>query len=219
MSTGHKKIPALSELQAGYPGLRGLFFDMDGTLFDTENYHAQALLKIGTDHQIKTPLSVESMYELMVGRADHLVYEIVKGWENFPKHWSANDFISEKNRNLLEILQTTASEKYFPSPLRKLIDDANQAGIYVALITSSEKVITARLLEMADMSSKFKYVLTRDDALKVKPDPWPYLKALEVANLDPKEVVIFEDSPVGLQAARASGAHVIKVEWYAGKRP
>jgi len=218
MSMSWKTIPTLEQLQSGYPGLKGLFFDMDGTLFDTENYHAQALLKLGSDHQIKAPLSVQSMYELMVGRADHLVFDVVKSWEGFPDNWTVKDFVEEKNRNLLEILSRTKMTHYFPEDTKRLIQKAKRDDFFVALVTSSEKVITSKLLEIAGLDQTFNLVLTRDDCPKHKPDPWPYLKAIEISNLSPNEIVIFEDSPVGLEAARLSGSHVIKVEWFPGMR-
>ncbi len=48
-------IPTLKALKHAYPGVKSLFFDMDGTLFDTERFHTQAFLKIGKDHQVIPP--------------------------------------------------------------------------------------------------------------------------------------------------------------------
>jgi HAD superfamily hydrolase (TIGR01509 family) len=85
---------------------------------------------------------------------------------------------------------------------------------HIALITSSERKITEELLRLVGLNDFFNFVLTRDDSLKLKPDPWPYLKALELSGLSQDEVIIFEDSDVGLEAALQSGCHVAKVEWY-----
>ncbi|WPU64049.1 HAD family hydrolase [Peredibacter starrii] len=208
------KVPSLFELKQGYPGLKALFFDMDGTLFNTEEYHAQAMFMIGERYKIRPPYSPETVHDLMMGKADHLVFDIIKDWEGVPKEWTAADFIHQKNANLIEILAKVDPAKYFPTAILSLLKEAKTEGIYLALVTSSEKVVTEELLKIAKVRDFFNLILTRDDCPSHKPDPWPYLKAMKESHFDKSEIIIFEDSNVGLEAAISSGAHVIKVGWY-----
>lgn len=208
------EIPSLSVLVATFPGLRAIFFDMDGTLFNTESHHEKAFLRIGHDHKIRPPFSPETVHELLMGKADYLVFDIVRTWENFPTHWTVDDFVATKNQNLLKILESVDPATFFAPELKILLNTARASGMYLGLVTSSEKVITKRLLEMAGLGDFFDLILTRDDCPQHKPDPWPYRKAQELARLAPHETLIFEDSDVGLRAAISSGSHVIKVEWY-----
>lgn len=207
------KIPALSELRAAFPTLKALFFDMDGTLLDSERYHTQAFLKIGRDFNIVPPHSPEVIHGLLVGRADHLVYEVVKHWPGFPKDWSARDFVAEKNRNLLSILRQIPRESFLPPEIVTLLKEAKDE-LSLSLVTSSEKVVTEELLRIGDIRELFSLVITRDDCPKHKPDPWPYQRALELTGMAPQDVVIFEDSEVGISAAQGSGAHVIRADWH-----
>lgn len=209
-----KHIPTLNVLKEAYPGTKALFFDMDGTLFNTEAHHEQAFLKIGHDYKIRPPHSPEVIHALLMGKADYLVYNIVKEWENFPKHWSVEDFVNAKNEALLKILAQVDPTTFFPSQILDLLKAAQAENIYLALVTSSEKIITQKLLEIASVTSFFELILTRDDCPNHKPHPWPYLHAIKQSSLSPHEIIIFEDSNVGLEAATASGAHVIKVEWF-----
>jgi HAD superfamily hydrolase (TIGR01509 family) len=218
MTTVHplifSKIPNLSEIRAAFPGIKALFFDMDGTLFDTEKYHIAAMVKIGKTHKIIPPYGPEEVHNLMVGRADHLVFEIIKYWENFPKHWSVRDFVDEKNKFFLESLKDVSSSTYYSPKIHLLILDARAAGLKIALVTSSEKAVTQALLKISGVAPFFDLILTRDDCPKHKPDPWPYLEAQRFFGLEPKEALIFEDSEVGFQAASESGSHAAKVTWY-----
>lgn len=209
-----QKVPTLAELKAGFPSLKALFFDMDGTLFNTETVHAEAMFMIAKKYKIRPPHPPEAVHQLMMGKADHLVFEIIKDWEGVPKEWTAEDFISEKNQNLSELLKTTPSESYFSPEVQTLLKEARDGGLFIALVTSSEKVVTEELLRIAKLDTFFDFVLTRDDSPQVKPHPWPYHKAREVSGFEVFEILIFEDSHVGLEAATTSGAHVIKVEWY-----
>ncbi len=208
------RIPQLSELQERFPRLRALLFDMDGTLFDTEGFHTRAFLRIGEEYQIKPPLPLKEIHALLVGKADHLVYDVVKNWEGFPDHWSAEEFVRIKSNHLLDSLKSLSPDQYFPIALAALLREARNTGLRLALVTSSEKIITRELLELAKLSDIFDLILTRDDCPHHKPHPWPYLRALETLGVSPEDSVIFEDSAVGLEAARAAGAHVVKVEWH-----
>lgn len=207
-------VPSLSELKSGFPSVKALFFDMDGTLFNTESIHADGMFMIGKKYKIKPPHSPETIHELMMGKADHLVFDLIKDWEGVPKDWTAQDFINEKNSNVTELLKKTSVDSYFALEVKELIHSAKKGGMFLALITSSEKIVTQELLKMTGLDNFFDLVLTRDDCPKHKPDPWPYLKAIEISGFEKFEVLIFEDSHVGLEAATNSGPHVIKVEWY-----
>ena len=208
------KVPTLSELRKGYPSVKTLFFDMDGTIFNTESIHADAMFVIAAKYKIRPPHSPETVHDLIMGKADHLVFELIKEWEGIPKHWSAQDFIDEKNTNVIDLLKKTPLEKYFAPAMQTLLNDARAARMFVALVTSSEKMVTEELLKISKLDSFFDLVLTRDDCPKHKPDPWPYLKAQEISGFEKFEILIFEDSNVGLEAATSTGSHVIKVEWY-----
>lgn len=209
-----KKVPTLNELKSGYPSVNAFFFDMDGTLFNTEAFHAGAMQMISVEFQIRPPHDPVTVHHLLMGKADHLVFDIVKDWENFPTHWTVKDFIDAKNKNLIEILSKENPDQYVSPDIRKLLDDARKENFFIALVTSSEKIITEELLRLSGLRNSFELILTRDDCPLHKPDPWPYVKARELSQREHSEILIFEDSNVGLEAATASYSHVIKAEWY-----
>jgi HAD superfamily hydrolase (TIGR01509 family) len=209
-----RTVPTLSDLKSGFPEVKSFFFDMDGTLFNTESIHADAMLMIAGKFNIRPPHSPEVVHQLMMGKADHLVFEVIKDWEGVPSHWTAIDFINEKNINLIELLKKIDVDSYFATEVLELLKEARKDGFYLALVTSSEKIITEELLKLTELHEFFDLILTRDDCPAHKPDPWPYLKAMEISGSDRSEVLIFEDSHVGLEAATLTGSHVIKVEWY-----
>lgn len=57
---------------------------------------------------------------------------------------------------------------------------------------------------------QFECVYTRDYG-PAKPNPWMYTECMRITNSSPSETVIFEDSSVGIEGARATGARVVEV--------
>lgn len=56
------------------------------------------------------------------------------------------------------------------------------------------------------------FITTRDDVIKPKPDPEPYLIALKKLNLSPHQTIVIEDSTLGIQAGKAAGIFTIGIK-------
>lgn len=205
-------IPRLSEILKIYPQTRALFFDMDGTLCDSEHLHAKAFAKMSQDHQINIPYPPEIVHQKLVGKADHFVFEEVKSWPGFPSHFTLESFRNEKNKNLLDLLDLP--QKLLNQEMNILLNEIKENKLILGLVTSSEKIITEKIIKNSDVTHLFDFFITRDDCPKHKPDPYPYLKAIEYSKLAANECVIFEDSQVGLDAAIGSGANYFWAQWY-----
>jgi HAD superfamily hydrolase (TIGR01509 family) len=67
-------------------------------------------------------------------------------------------------------------------------------------------------LERAGLKTAFRAVVSGDDVANPKPRPDVYLKAAELLGADPRDCIVFEDSPTGVAAARAAGMRVVGVE-------
>jgi HAD superfamily hydrolase (TIGR01509 family) len=86
----------------------------------------------------------------------------------------------------------------------------SSAGVPQALVSASPRVIVDAVL--TGMSEKyFAHSVAAGDIERTKPFPDPYLHAAKLLNVDIKQCLIFEDSPTGLTAARASGAFVVGI--------
>jgi len=60
----------------------------------------------------------------------------------------------------------------------------------------------------------FDAVVSGDDIVNGKPSPDPYLKALEYLGTDPKNCIVFENAPYGVEAAKNAGIYCIGVPTY-----
>lgn len=148
-----------------------------------------------------------------MGKADHLVYDIIHLWPGFPAELSLERFIKEKNDLLISLIPQYKDQMLHPS-MQLIFTEAMERKLPFALVTSSEKVVTHRMLEEMKIKNYFEFILTRDDCPLHKPHPWPYLKAVERLGLKSHEVIVFEDSQVGMEAALAAKCPTVQAAWY-----
>lgn len=207
-------FPTLQDLRSRHPALRGVLFDMDGTLFQTEEIHADVLRQMAVDWKIRPPFPPEEVETRLKGMADRQVLAIARSWQGFPADLDDAAFIQEKNDRLLKMIPHSPLEKWCAPAMTQFLNEAKAAGLILAIVTSSERVITDQLLEVSGLASLFDLVITLQDVRFAKPHPWPYLQAMQQLNIGPRETVIFEDSTPGLTSARESGAWVIEAQWW-----
>lgn len=176
-------------------------FDLDGTLFNTEevNYlsYKQALAMKGysLDYEFYTQECNGKYYKdylplLIPNPSAELMEEIHDLKKNF---YPDNLGSATVNEHLFSFIDLIKSE------------------YYIALVTTASKKNSTDILYHFGKEKVFELILTHSDVNKVKPDPEGFLKAMDHFNLLPSQTIIFEDSSVGIEAAKRSGANVLAV--------
>lgn len=84
----------------------------------------------------------------------------------------------------------------------------------IALVTTASKQNTGDILMKFDLAELFDLILAHEDITKVKPDPEGFFIAMAYFGAEPDECVIYEDSDVGIEAARKTGAAVFAAEGF-----
>jgi HAD superfamily hydrolase (TIGR01509 family) len=91
----------------------------------------------------------------------------------------------------------------------RLLAGLAAAGVPCALVTASSRAIMDAVLKVTGLS--FGVTVCGEDVQRPKPDPEPYLLAAARLGVPPEGCVVLEDSPTGIEAARAAGCAVIAV--------
>ena len=179
-----------------------IFWDNDGVLVDTEELYFKATQRILAD--VGIPLTEADYIELFLiqGRgAFHLASE---------RGMSAQDV--ERLRSDRNVLygQWLATETRVLDDVRRVLDTLY--GRYVmGVVTSSRQDHFDVIHAQTGLLKYFDFVLTAADVRRVKPDPEPYLLAVERSGFPPSECLAIEDSARGLEAARAAGVPCVVV--------
>jgi HAD superfamily hydrolase (TIGR01509 family) len=91
------------------------------------------------------------------------------------------------------------------------IAEAKVLGAQTAVVSTSDREWVVTHLKRIGILDRFDAVITREDVVKVKPDPEPYLKAAARFDVSPSTCIVFEDSMNGVRAAKAAGMYCIAV--------
>jgi HAD superfamily hydrolase (TIGR01509 family) len=176
--------------------LKALVFDMDGTLADSDPLHLVAF------SNMMTPLGIgvdEEIYRNRIaGRTNASIFA-----DFFPDApvQEQERLADEKEAAFRQLASDLA-----PLPgLLRLLDWATDAGLGIGLVTNAPPENARHILEVLGIHSRFEVRIVGGDVARGKPDPLPYLTALERLGVPAAEAVAFEDSVSGVKAAKAAG--------------
>jgi beta-phosphoglucomutase len=93
----------------------------------------------------------------------------------------------------------------------ELINSLKNRGVKTGLVTGADK---HRILESVPKNfiGQFDVLVTSDDIANTKPSPAPYIRAAELLNVESKDCIVLENSPLGIQAVKAAGMFVIALK-------
>lgn len=89
------------------------------------------------------------------------------------------------------------------------LEDLRAHNVPCAIATSGSRESTYNKLRLLGIEKYFQVIVTADDVEQHKPDPELYLTAMSKIGVSPKNCVVFEDSGIGAEAGKRSGAYVI----------
>lgn len=189
-----------------------VIFDMDGVLLDTEVFYTEVTQAIVGRYGKVFDWSIKSN---MVGRPAIESARYLVGTLALPI--TAEEYLVEREA-ALERLMSTAE----PMPgARELVQALASLGVPQAVATSSNRrFFELKTSRHADWFAHFAAIVTGDDARLVRGKPAPdiFLLAARDLGAQPERCVVVEDSPVGVEAARAAGMRVVAVP-YPGMDP
>jgi len=184
--------------------LRGLIFDFDGLILDTEVPGFTAWKEIFAQYDL--PFTHEHWHQA-IGTGPTAYDPALDLCSQVDESLDPEVIRQRQLARVCEILQDVS---ILPGVL-EFIKKAGQSGIRMAVASSSPRDWVMAHLSRLDLVRYFDFILTSEDVEMVKPQPDLFLLALSKLNISPAEAVVFEDSPNGITAARTAGIYVIAV--------
>ncbi|MDR1442548.1 MAG: HAD family phosphatase [Bifidobacteriaceae bacterium] len=188
------------DLPMGASRLKGVLWDLDGTVMDSEPawYEAESTLveRFGGDWSQEQAAG-------LLGSDLQRTAAVLQGAG-----------VSLETRPLIEALteivarRVLASQPWRPG-VREALVECRTAGVPCGLVSMSWRRFTWAVAGL--VPGMFAAVVSGDDVTRGKPDPEAYLMGAAKLGLEPADCVAVEDSPTGVAAARAAGITVIAV--------
>lgn len=181
--------------------LRGVIFDIDGTLVDSNDAHALAW--VDTFHEAGYDVPFEVVRPLIGMGGDKLLPKTVG-----KKHDTREGKALSERRS--EIFRRKYLSGLRPLPgSRALVERVRNKGLKPVVATSAKDEELKGLLEAAKVADLMEEKATASDAKRSKPDPDIVVAAIEQADIDPSDLVMIGDTPYDIEAATRAGVRII----------
>lgn len=181
---------------------RAVIFDIDGTIVDNMHLHAEAFAVFAERHGLP-PLTVADRARLD-GRRNSEIFPILFKREVARDEWLAYEH--EKEGLYRELSRGRLSPM---NGLHRLIERLEREAVPMALATSAPKLNVEHTLAELDLASAFPIIVRGDEVARGKPAPDVFIEAARRLGVDPAGCLVFEDAPMGIEAAHAAGMRVV----------
>ena len=179
---------------------KAVFWDMDGTLVDSEPLHEAALVAALRSVGIAPPVD---LHERVLGVAAAPVYEMLRS--EFGLDLPFDDWIVRKYDHYMPMAETLK-----PRPGAIEVFNALRAlGVQQAVVSNSDRVIVDANLSAVGLIYPGMRTISRNDVREGKPHPEPFLRAAWLAGVDPADAVAVDDSVTGATSGLAAGMRTI----------
>ncbi len=184
--------------------IRGVLFDMDGVLVDSEEYICKAAVMMFREYGINA--SADDFRPFIGMGENNYIGGVAK------KYGLKSDIeiIKARTYAIYELI-TRGNLSLLPGA-KDFIDNCLKKNLRIALATSADKFkMEINLRETGIPLSLFNATVNGLDVERKKPFPDIYLKASEMTGLKPEECLVVEDAVSGVKAAKAAGCRCLAV--------
>jgi HAD superfamily hydrolase (TIGR01509 family) len=185
-----------------------VFWDLDGTLIDSEHLHMQSGNYATSVLEQELQLKAEPLVGDLTGLENRAIFDLLFGQANLKNNselferWQqlAIDFFLKRVDGNQQIQQSIELVKHFSAQ-----------GIVQSLVSNSSKEVITHSLAQLGILDNYTQIFSRDQAEFAKPHPEMYLNALAFHGKNPEQCLVFEDSATGISAAKAAGLSVVGI--------
>ncbi|MDD5752914.1 MAG: HAD family phosphatase [Candidatus Pacebacteria bacterium] len=183
--------------------IKGIIFDLDGVLLETEYYQWQGwvipLRELGIE------LTKEKYYDYAGKNGKQIEKELIR---DFNLNLNEGELLSKKEPLLIKWFE---EKKLNYMPFAKEAVEFFSSNFKTAICSGGPKDEIILKLKNAELIEYFPIIVAGSDVEKSKPAPDIYLKAQELIGLSKEECLAIEDTQYGLEAAKGAGLNCVSI--------
>ena len=181
-----------------------IIFDMDGVLVDSNPFHLRKWIDLFQAHGI--PFQEQELPKIILGPPNGVIF----------RRYLGEDLTPERLAELGEELEANFRREIGPHArafpgVRRFIEECHAQGIAMAVASAAIAKNVNFLISALGLRDYFREVLSVDEISHPKPDPEIYLKTAHKLGVNPAACAVFEDSFVGIEAAKRAGMKCVAV--------
>lgn len=177
---------------------KGIIFDFDGILVDSEPFHYKAYNTVFEEYG--HTLNPDEYWIEFTSNG--------KGAQGEIDRYGLKDLDAKEIRKKKFIIYSQFCKngdiRFFPSA-KKLVGAAKSLGCKLAIASGSRQEDLQTILEINSLSNSFELIMGKESAPKEKPAPDIFIKTAETLDISPESLVVFEDAQKGLTASKDAG--------------
>lgn len=178
-------------------------FDLDGTTLNSEDLYLEVCTELMARRGQEYDWDTRSK---MMGLPAPQAYEVLINSK------SLTETADELQRECDEIFEGILEQKLKPMPgVARLLDQLDEWNIPRCIATSSRLSFAERALRIVKLYDRFEFVITAEHVAHGKPEPDIYLLAAKKFGVPVSQLLVLEDSTIGVRAGAAAGAVTIAV--------
>ncbi|MCG7443693.1 HAD family phosphatase [Dermabacter vaginalis] len=186
------------------PGkVAGVIFDMDDTLFDSEKAWHEAAAALWREAG-----GVFRGHDDRGGTVEDVANDYL---DEFGFEGAREDRMAEVCARIEASIRERLRTDLEPMPGADALTSRLARVMPIAIGSNSPQAIVEQCVHAVGWQDRFKAALGVNEGMNPKPAPDLYVEAARRLGVDPRDCVIFEDSPTGARAAVAAGAFVVTI--------
>ena len=183
---------------------RALIFDMDGTIVDNMGFHTQSWITFfarrGRD------IDADEFFRATAGRQGK---EIIRS--HMGEHLDDDEVAVLNHEKEAVYRELYAPHLKAVEGFEDLIADARSQGIALAVGTAAPPANVEFTLDGLGLRRHFDTVVGATDVARGKPHPDVFIEAARRCGAEPQHCIVFEDAPLGVEAARRAGMRCVVI--------
>jgi beta-phosphoglucomutase len=184
-----------------------VIFDMDGVLVDACEWHRIALNE-ALQEICNYEISLEEHYNEFNGLPTRIKLNKLKE-KNIIQSTCFEEIEKLKQQKTIDIINKMA---FLRQEKIEMINFLKNKGMKIGCYTNSIRMTAKLMLEKTGVLDMLDCLVTNQDVKHPKPSPEGYLTCMSLLGCAPENTIIVEDSPKGLESARATGARIFEVK-------